>query len=246
MEQGIVKKIEQSRDEEIKKIGAIELTEQFKVKFADNFDKVKTFLERLDIPFDVSNLRIYVDYSNYIKMEAEQFEDAILLTKKFFDKNKIGKDFSFVHELVHCLARKPGIQVGNKVHERSGYALNHLSGNVEIMNDFFIELNEGMTEWITALIFGNVNEIGSYKKQYELIVYLVDRVSSVMSQDDIIRDYFSNGTKFLHAIKDEYGKGAIKILSTMSSNNIEEVLEFFMTDNESQRAVMRDELLDDK
>ncbi len=243
MKQGIIREIKQNRKDEIKKINAVDLTGQLKNKFADVFNKVQMFLDEHNLSFDILNLRIYVDYSDYLGMEAEQFDDVIILKKGFFDKDNDGKSFSLIHELVHYVARKNAVQVDNKVHERSGYGLQHLNNKLETENSFFKEFNEGVTEWITALITGNANEIISYKKQYKLVVYLVNKVSNAISKDDIIYDYFNNGTKFLHVIKDEYGSGSMKILNMMDASNVEQVLEFFMTNNEERRKVLKNALL---
>jgi hypothetical protein len=241
-----IEKIIDFRERGLQEEDAVESTAEFKDKFVGIFNKMEELFKVIGKDFDISDLRIYKTNNMYVHMESEQFGDAILLTKSFFEKDEEGQIFAFAHELIHYLSGTKMVAVGSKVHERSGFSLKHLGiedDDINIGADFLTGFNEGVTEWITSIIIGNTDNI-VYRQEYELIEHLVNQVGKRgLSKKDIISDYFNNGVKFLRAIKNEYGKGSIKILDMLQGEYKNKVIEFFMSNDRKKRKILRVDLL---
>jgi hypothetical protein len=246
-------KVEKTRRDGLREENAIDITKQFLRKFSDVVEKAKIFLSDMKIEnIDLSMLKVYKIDDMVYGAAATQFDGTILLFGNFFEGSLEEQKTWFLHELIHYMSRKKSVIVNEKIHEHSGYGLQHITAKntnantIEVGGDFLVGFNEGVTEWITFLIMGNNNV--EYLPSIKLIRYLVNRVSNQLSSDEIVRDYFNNGTKFLRVIKNIYGKGSIKILNMLSIAGTDEmdnnIYEFFTTKNDDERNNLREMILE--
>ena len=175
------------------------------------------------------------------------------MSSRLAEKSTNIRTFIITHELVHFLTQGKDAEVNSKIHKRAGYALGHMGygdnkDEVTTKKEFFKYFNDGMDNWLVILILGEkykefFKENKGHEKLYELVRFLVEDVKNFVTQKEIIKDYINRGSKFFQAIHKKYGKNSIAILNQINAVNLDDTLEFFMTDDEERRVVLRDKLL---
>jgi len=246
------------------KYDVMDVTEQFKEDMEELLTRIASFWESVDEDFDISNLKVYLE--NRIlaffglgplgKNMAANVDNKIILSRRLVKKSFKIRIFVITHELVHFLAQGKYVKVGSNIHNRTGYGLRHFGyddnkDNIIMKKYFFEYFNEGMDDWATILILGkDYKEFFKKNKMdgkiYELIKFLVNSVGDSLTQKDVIKDYINRGAKFMQAIHKKYGKHSIAILNQMNKTNLDDTLEFFMTDDENRREELRYQLAQDK
>ncbi len=137
--------------------------------------------------------------------------------------------------------------------------------NFSDVQTLFQGFNEGITEMFTQSIIGieGQPEEFSYQDQVDLVYGLLKQVcgKNKNCHMELAQNYFFGNFTFMQKVKQTYGKGSVKLLSELKteeyisrldisdSEKIElskmrkEILDFFMTDDVDKREELRSKLL---
>lgn len=129
----------------------------------------------------------------------------------------------------------------------------------------FVAFNEGITDMLTYLTVGGkmATESGiGYPEEVGMVLDISNKVYGGGKSKTFLHNYFSGGMMHLRKIEEFYGKGSLKILALLDTKNHyekklkenkealtqalkfrDEVIEFFSTDDEERREILREYIL---